>query len=178
MGDSADRRPGEGLLWAAPLTETQAERLKERIYATITIVAVLMGLFRSPDISHADAALVVVITAVGLWAAMLSADWQVYRIVHGAHPYGRDRRRMVYVTAPLLSSAVLPLVLICLSALGLLTLGAALLASAMANTAGLFLWGLVGGMRMGARPVGAVMTGLFNLSIGALIIFIKFLVDD
>ncbi|WP_206663998.1 hypothetical protein [Thermomonospora catenispora] len=178
MGGSADRRPGGGSLWVAPLTEAQAERLKERIYATITIVAVLMGLFRSPDVSHADAALVVVITAGGLWGAMFTADWQVYRIVHGVHPHGPDRRRMAYVTAPLLSSAVLPLVLICLSALGVMRLGAALLTAAVANTAGLFLWGLVGGMRMGARPAGAAVTGLFNLGIGALIIFVKFLVDD
>lgn len=75
MGRSAEHGEhgsGEGALWSAPLTEAQAERPKERIYATITIVAALMGLARFPDISHTDAALVVAITAAGLWGAMFT----------------------------------------------------------------------------------------------------------
>lgn len=85
---------------------------------------------------------------------------------------------MVYVTAPPLSSALPPSVMILLSARGLLTLRAALPTAAVANTAGLFLQGLAGGMRRGARPAGSAMTDLFNLCIGALIGFAKFLVDD
>ncbi|WP_324605746.1 hypothetical protein [Streptomyces sp. NRRL B-24484] len=95
------------------------EQLKERIYATITMVAVVVGLSAVESLTTWKAALAVCATAVGLWLATLVADEQAHRIVHRRLASGRDLRRMLFVSSPLLLSAVGPLPLIGASAVGL-----------------------------------------------------------
>ncbi|MFF1394931.1 hypothetical protein ACFVZD_14080 [Streptomyces sp. NPDC058287] len=58
------------------LLDTLRERLKERIYAAITMLAVVVGLAQNPHTGHWTAAAYVTATAVGLWLATLVADVQ------------------------------------------------------------------------------------------------------
>ncbi|MFD0531955.1 hypothetical protein ACFQ1I_44020 [Kitasatospora arboriphila] len=137
--------------------DARTEQLKERIYATITMVAVVVGLSAVDDLTTWKAALAVCATAVGLWLATLVADEQAHRIVHRRLASGHDLRRMLFVSSPLLLSAVGPLLLIGASAVGLMDLHTALLASVAVSVAALFAWGCVGGLRMGSSPLAAVV---------------------
>jgi hypothetical protein len=149
-----------------------ADRLKERIYATITMIAVVVGLSLG-DVGSLGAVATVLTTALGLWLAALVADQQAHRTVHRHLATGRELRRMLYVSSPLLSCAVGPAALIALAALDVLSLDAALLAAAGVGVVSLFLWGCVGGLRMGGGALAAVAAGLVDAAIGVAVALVK-----
>jgi hypothetical protein len=164
----------DGRAEASPGAETGAlaDRLKERIYATITMIAVVIGLSLG-DVRSLGALATVLTTALGLWLAALVADQQAHRTVHRRPANGRELRRMLYVSSPLLSCAVGPSVLIALAALDVLSLDAALPAAAGVCVVSLFLWGCVGGLRMGGGAVAAVVAGLADAAIGVAVALVK-----
>ncbi|MFD5258287.1 hypothetical protein ACFWM5_36415 [Streptomyces bobili] len=148
------------------------DRLKERIYATITMIAVLVGLSFG-GVGAFGAVTTVLTTALGLWLATLVADQQAHRTVHRHLATGHELRRMLYVSSPLLSCAAAPSVLIGLAALNVLSLHAALLTAAGAGVASLFLWGCLGGLRMGGGAMAAVVAGLVDAAIGVAVALVK-----
>jgi hypothetical protein len=150
-----------------------ASRLKERLYATITMIAVVVGLAYSAHADAADVAVSVAVTAVGLWLASLVADVQAHRVVDRRGTTGRELVGMLYVSSPLLLSAVGPLFLVLLSALGVMELHTALLTAAWVNVASLFTWGWFGGVRMGNGPVVALLGGVVDAAIGTAVALVK-----
>lgn len=152
-----------------------AERLKERIYADLTILAVTLGLALSGTSATGGVALTIAGTAVGLWLATIVADLQAHRVAYGATARGHELLRMLYVSSPLLTAAVGPLILIGLAALELLPLTTALYIAAGVDTAALFVWGLLSGLRMKAGPGIALLSGIANLAIGGVVIAVKLL---
>jgi hypothetical protein len=80
---------------------------------------------------------------------------------------------MLFVTSPLMTAGVGPLILVGLSALGVLALTPALYISVAVDTAAMFVWGWVSGRRMGAVGFGAVLSGLVYLLIGGIVIAVK-----
>ncbi|OKK22921.1 hypothetical protein AMK16_01930 [Streptomyces sp. CB00455] len=154
-------------------TEMAAARLKERLYATITMISVVIGLAASDRLTEAGAAATVVTTSVGLWLAALVADQQAHRVTHGTLASGRHLRAMLFVSSPLLLSALGPLLMIASSALGLMGLGTALLTAAGVNVATLFAWGCYGGLRMGGGTVFALLAGVIDAAIGTAVAVVK-----
>lgn len=103
------------------------ERLRERIYVGFTALAVLLALsVHADDADAGQAALTLAVTVVGVAIAGLGADLIAHTVAHSAMPGPEEIWQMVRVAAGALLSIVLPLVLIGLSALGLLRLGVAL----------------------------------------------------
>ncbi|MFJ8019458.1 hypothetical protein [Streptomyces sp. NPDC096311] len=149
------------------------ERLKKRIYATVTMVAVLMGLRQIPHLEPADAALAIAGTAVGLWLASLVADAQAHRTVHGQWARTGEIRRMLYVATPLLLSGAGPLLLAGLSSAGTMELPTALAVAVTTDVFSLFLWGWLGGLCTGAGPVTALITGGLDAAIGLGVVAVK-----
>lgn len=149
-----------------------ADRLKERIYATITMIAVVVGLSLG-EVGSLGALATVLTTALGLWLAALVADQQAHRTVHRRFATGRELRRMLYVSSPLLSCAAGPAVLIGLAALGVLSLDTALSAAAGVAVVSLFLWGCLGGLRMGGGVPAAVLAGAVDAAIGVAVALVK-----
>ncbi|AEW94829.1 MULTISPECIES: hypothetical protein [Streptomycetaceae] len=153
---------------------TAAERLKERIYATLTMLAVVIGLAEStPPGTHSDAAWTIGGTAVGVWLATLVADQQSHRVVHHRLARGEELRRMLYTSAPLLLSGVGPLLFTALSALGAIRLRPALFTAVVVDLAELFGWGVISGVRMGGTAAAAVVAGLADVVVGAGIVAVK-----
>lgn len=150
-----------------------AGRHKEQIYAQLTIIAVVLGLALSGSATHFSAALSVAGTSLGLWLATLAAEAQAHRTAHGRMMNMGELRHLLFVTSPLMTAGVGPLVLTGLSALGVLSLSAALYISAAVDAAEMFVWGCVSGRRMGAGTGLAVFSGLVNLLIGGIVIAIK-----
>lgn len=127
-----------------------ASRLKERIYAILTVIAVTLGIALTGSGSHLGAAVSVAGTALGLWLATIAGDQQAHSVVHRGFARGIELRRMLFVSSPLLTAAVGPLVLIALSSLGVMALSTALYVSVGIDTLALFAWGWLGGRQMGA----------------------------
>ncbi|MFE9931208.1 hypothetical protein [Streptomyces sp. NPDC005533] len=154
-------------------TEMAAAQLKERLYATITMISVVIGLAGSSHVSAVGAAATIGTASVGLWLAALVADQQAHRVTHGALARGRDLRAMLFVSSPLLLSAVGPLVLVGVSALGAMDLDTALLVAAGVNVATLFAWGCYGGIRMGGGTAFALLAGAIDAAIGTAVALVK-----
>ncbi|CAL9331822.1 hypothetical protein [Streptomyces sp. enrichment culture] len=149
-----------------------AGRLKERIYATITMIAVVIGLSVS-NAGPRGAIATVLTTALALWLAAVVADQQAHRTVHRRYATGAELRRMLHVSSPLLSCAAGPAVTIALAALDVMSLNAALLTAAGVGVASLFVWGCVGGLRMGAGALAALVAGLVDAALGVAIALVK-----
>ncbi|MFD3873285.1 hypothetical protein [Streptomyces sp. NPDC058623] len=152
---------------------TAAAHLKERLYATITMISVVIGLAGSGHVDALGAALTVVTASAGLWLASLVADQQAHRVTHGALARGRDLRTMLFVSSPLLLSAVGPLILIGLAALDVMRVETALLTAAAVNVATLFAWGCYGGIRMGGGTAFALLAGGIDAAIGTAVAAVK-----
>lgn len=150
-----------------------AAQLKERLYATITMISVVIGLAGSSHVEVPGAVATIVTASVGLWLAALVADQQAHRVTHGALARGRELRAMLFVSSPLLLSAVGPLILIGVSALGVMALETALLTAAGVNVATLFAWGCYGGIRMGGGTVFALLAGALDAAIGTAVALVK-----
>lgn len=90
MPGTADLTVGFVTEHAADTTglEIAAAQLKERIYATITMISVVIGLGGSSHVAVLGSAATVTTAAVGLWLASLVADQQA----HGVRFRGRGRR--------------------------------------------------------------------------------------
>ena len=153
--------------------QTEIVRLRERIYATITMIAVVVALAEDNDIKCPDAVWTTLGTALGVWLATLVADQQAYRVVHHRAARGDALRVMLYTSAPLLLSAAGPLAFTAIAALGWLHLPVALLISVGVDLAGLFAWGLLGGLRLGGGPIPAVLAGAADLVVGIVIVGVK-----
>ncbi|MER5726890.1 hypothetical protein ABT084_00815 [Streptomyces sp. NPDC002138] len=156
-------------------SEVLGERLKERIYASLTLLAVLVGLAQGGHPTHRGAAVSVVVTALGLWLATLVADVQAHPVAHGRRPTVREVRRALFTSSPLLTCAVGPVLLIGLSAAGVMELTTALWISVGSEVVALALWGFVGGRRVGAGPVRALVTAALNTAIGLGVVAVKLL---
>ncbi len=154
-------------------TQTEAVRLKERIYAVITMIAVLVALTDDDTLTTPGAAWSIAGTALGVWLATLVADLQAQRVVRPAAARHGHLRMTLYTTVPQLLSAVVPLLFTALAGLGLLALQTALLAAVAVELAGLFAWGLLGGLRLGGNLLTAVAAGTADLVIGVIIVSVK-----
>ncbi|MFJ2823413.1 hypothetical protein ACIO7M_20165 [Streptomyces toxytricini] len=154
-------------------TATATARLKERLYATITMISVVVGLGASGHVEPGGAAATVATASAGLWLASVVADQQAHRVVHGNLAGGRELRTMLFVSSPLLLSAVGPLLLIAAAALGAMELETALVTAAAVNVAVLFAWGCHGGVRMGGGTVFALAAGAVDAAIGTAVAVVK-----
>ncbi|WAZ23322.1 hypothetical protein STRCI_004659 [Streptomyces cinnabarinus] len=157
----------------AQVLETLVERVKERVYATITMLAVLVGLAQNTHTRYSTATVFIACTALGLWLATLVADFQAHRVVHQRLPDRAELRHLLYVTSPLLSSAAGPLVMIVLSAFGLFHLSTALWIAVGVDIASLAAWGFVGGRRMGSGVVPSIVAAVVDAAIGLGVVMVK-----
>lgn len=104
-----------------------AERLRERVYVGFTVLAVLLALSAHADeLAPQAAALTLAITVAGVLLAGFAADLVAHTVAHSAAPRGPELRQMVRTAGGAVLSAVTPLVLIGLSALGVMPLPLAL----------------------------------------------------
>ncbi|MEV7739727.1 hypothetical protein AB0O75_48240 [Streptomyces sp. NPDC088921] len=153
--------------------ELRRERLKERIYSVITMLAVVVGLAQNAHTRHSTAALYVTGTAVGLWLATLVADMQAHRVVHRRLANRREMRNLLSVSSPLLSCAAGPLLMIALSWVGDVDLSTALWIGVGVDVASMAVWGFVGGRGMGGGVLPSCVAGLLDAAIGSGVVMVK-----
>ncbi|NEA41892.1 hypothetical protein [Streptomyces sp. SID11385] len=181
---SPEPHPGDALRAPAgstrdpdPLSrpEVLGERVKERIYASLSLLAVLVGYGQSAHPSHEGVAVAVAATALGLWLATLVADLQSHPVAHSRELGSHAVRHALYTSSPLLTSAAGPLLLTALSALGAMELDTALWISVGSEVAGLAAWGYAGGRRAGRGVPRAVFSAVLYAVIGVFVAGVKVL---
>lgn len=114
---------------SAQSRQKQADFLRERLYGSITLVAVYFGLLAQMGLRISQAFTVLLTTAFGLWLAGMVATLLAYRITHDKP---MPRREFIYeltVHRGLLVAAVPAFLMLCFAGLDLIALRTAIIAS-------------------------------------------------
>lgn len=159
------------------MREHIAENMKERVYASITLLAVIAAHWQG---SHSVRATVLAIggSAVALWLATLVASRMSYRAVHakgvGLHEY----RRIVFTSSGLLGPAIVPILLVLGSLSNLYTLQNALTASMVVLLVSLFLLSFTAGRRIYDNIWRILLVSALEMSVGLVVIVLKLLAGE
>ncbi len=151
--------------------ELLADTLKERIYASLAILAVLLTI----DPAHSTAAHAATIiggTALSLWLASIVSAQMAHRMVFGRPDTARiEKERQRH--APLLASAALPLILVGLSSIHILSLERAITISIWTILLSLILWSVSSARSMRASGLATLVLAGISLLIGLGVVAIK-----
>ncbi|WP_223691938.1 hypothetical protein [Leifsonia poae] len=129
-------RPGDTDLPDSATDEQRREagdRLRERIYATFTALAVLMALSgHAPEPAALDVLWTLVISVAGVLLAGLASDLVSHMIVHNTFPRARELRHMLAVASRALSVLVVPAIMLALASFDVIGVHAAMTVSVVA----------------------------------------------
>lgn len=150
-----------------------AELLKERIYATLALLAVLISI-DAEHISPLHAAYIICGTIVSLWAASIAATQMSRRLIFQNelnHP--DEAERQIRRHAPMLASLVFPLVLISLAMIDLISLEIAINISILSSLLLLVGWSIGSARSLHANKVPVIILIAIELAIGLGIVGLK-----
>lgn len=151
-----------------------AELLRERIYSTITLLAVVVVLWQHAADHSAWATVGTIIGTVGaLWLATLIASRMSYRIVHDDSELESHYRKASEAASGLLAPAVAPIFLILVSMTGLISLETALLFSVVLLILSLFLFSLISGRKVASSKVSLIVYSTLQLGLGLTVVILK-----
>lgn len=144
-----------------------AELLRERIYSTITLLAVLVVLWQHPDDQNAWAAIGTIIGTVGaLWLATIVASRMSYRIAQKDNELESHYTKSTAAASGLLAPAITPVLLILVSMTGLISLKTALLLGIISLLLSLFLFSLMSGRKLAGSTLSLLLYSLLQTAIG------------
>lgn len=177
MKRSQQRRRFEDLPLEA--REQFAENTKERIYSTITLLAIVTTLWHT-SAHHSPLSVLagIVGSVVALWLATLMSARMSYRAVHGTSIPTSEYRKIFFSASGLLAPAALPSLLVIASMGGLFELKTALFASMIVLLLSLFLFSLMGSRRVYQSKSKVLIISLIELGIGLLVVGIKLLAGE
>lgn len=159
--------------------EQFAENTKERIYSTITLLAVVTAIWHSSvQHSHLGTLAAIVGTVVALWLATLMADRMSYRAVHGRSMPLVKYRQMFFSASGLLAPAGVPIVLVLMSWAGLYSLSSALLVSMIVLLLSMFLFSIMGSRRIYDSFGRVLLISFLELGIGLGVVALKLLAGE
>lgn len=155
-----------------------AEMLRERIYATITLLAVMVTLWRHAD-DHSTWGVIGTIagTVVALWLATLIAAHMSYRIVHDGEDFREKSWEASESARGLLAPAGAPLLFVLLSFTPLISLHTALLFGVISLVVSLFLFSLYSGYKLSDSWKKLLLYSLLQMALGMGIVALKILVE-
>lgn len=155
-----------------------AEILRERIYSTITLLAVMVTLWQHAD-DHSPLATVGIIvgTVVALWLATLIAARMSYRIVHDDHEIAAKSWEAAESARGLLMPAGAPLLFVLLSLTHLISLETALLLGIISLVLSLFLFSIYSGRKLSGGWLQLLFYSSLQMALGIGIVALKILVE-
>jgi hypothetical protein len=134
-----------------PTRQERADRLKERIYLSFAALAVVLALGSHPPDSAVQALATLIVTLLGTLLAVFTADVISHLVVHERGMTRREMRHALGSSFGALGAVTLPIVFLALSALGVWSVTAALLASTIALIVGLVVIGFLAVRRVPLR---------------------------
>ena len=156
-----------------------AEMLRERIYATITLLAVVAALWQHPDEHQPLGAIGVILgTVVALWLATLVAARISYTAVHGSMVHKEPKYLEASKAASgLLIPASTPILFILLSMTSLFSLKTALFIGVISLLASLFFFSVMSGSRVTDSKVKLLFFSAMQTLIGVGVVLLKLAVE-
>lgn len=156
--------------------EYVADLLKERIYATLALMAVLIGI-NTEHSSPLNAAYMICGTIVSLWAASIVATQMSRRLIfQGDLDYNEETQHQIRRHAPMLASLVFPLMMIGLSALRLISLDLAINISLISALLLLIGWSIGSARSLNAGRLTTFILVIIELVIGLGVVGLKVLI--
>jgi hypothetical protein len=153
-----------------------AEQMKERIYATLALLAVLVSIDTGhTSASHAE--LIVAGTALSLWAASVMATKMSNRIILREYPpTHHERLATIRAHSQLLMAAAAPVILIFFSYIGFLPLSFAVNGSILFLILLMVGWSLLSARSMRYGWMQTTILASIELGIGLAIVSLKLFV--
>jgi hypothetical protein len=161
------------------MLEYVAENMKERIYATITLLALIVALWQTAE-EHSvlGAAASIVGTVVALWLATLISSRISHRAVHGKSMAHRDLGRLAFTSSGLFVPAIVPTFLVFISTTGVMSLKTAFMAGIAALLLSLFLLSFAAGRKIYTSPLRLVLVSTAEMAIGVGVIVLKLAIGE
>jgi hypothetical protein len=160
--------------------EVVAENMKERIYSTITLLAVLATMWQNADHHSPLGTIAGIVGAVAaVWLATLISARMSYRAVHGKAIDRRDYVRTFFTSSGLLAPALPPIFFVTISWLtGWFDLKAALMVSMILSLLSLFAFSFGASRKIYDNVGRQLLISSLELSVGAGIILLKLAVGE
>ena len=161
------------------MLEYVAENMKERIYATITLLALIVALWQTAE-EHSvlGAAASIVGTVVALWLATLISSRISHRAVHGKSMAPRDLGRLAFTSSGLFVPAIVPTFLVFISTTGVMSLKTAFMAGIAALLLSLFLLSFAAGRKIYTSPFRLVLVSTAEMAVGVGVIVLKLVIGE
>ena len=161
------------------MLEYIAENMKERIYATITLLALIVALWQTAD-EHSILGSIASIfgTVFALWLATLISSRMSHRAVHGKSMARRDLGRLAFTSSGLFVPAIVPILLVLVSTTGMISLKTAFMAGSVALLLSLFLLSFAAGRKIYASPLRLVIVSTAEMSVGIGVILLKLAIGE
>lgn len=160
--------------------EIVAENMKERIYSSITLLAVLAALWQHAQYHSVVGVMGSIIGAVvAVWLATLIAARMSYRAVHGKPIDRRDYVRTFFTSSGLLAPALPPLFFVFISGVtDWVSLKTALAISMGAILLSLFILSFNAGRKIYDNIWRLLFVSFLEMSIGLGVILLKLIVGE
>ncbi len=166
------------------LTENQkeivAENMKERVYSTITLIAVLTVMWQNAGHHSVRGTVGVIVgSVVALWLATLISIRMSYRAIHGKPISMASYRRTLFAASGLLAPAISPILIIILGGVtNWYSLKAALFASMVVSLLSLFALSFNAGRKIYDNFWRLLLVSFLEMSVGIGVILLKLAVGE
>lgn len=162
------------------MREAVAENMKERIYSTITLLALMAAMWQTAAEHTIKGAIISLVgAAFGLWLATLIATRMSYRAVHGKSIDRTEYVKTLFTSAGLLAPVILPsLILILGGATHWYTLKTGLMAAIVVTLLSLFLLSFNAGRRIYDNVWRLLLVSALEMSVGIGVILLKLAVGE
>lgn len=155
-----------------------AETLRERIYATITLLAVLTVMWQHPEEHSVVGTIGIIYGTVGaLWLATIIAARMSYRAVHAKDELEPRYHEAVQTASGLLVPAVSPTIFALISLTGIISLQTALFIGMASLILSLFFFSVYAGRKSTDKFSRVLMYSLLQTGLGIAVVGLKILVE-
>lgn len=162
------------------MREIIADNMRERIYSSITLLAVMAALWQNSEHhTHLGTAASIFGAAVALWLATLIAIRMSYRAVHGKGITAKEYSRTLFAASGLLAPAAPPIILVAISGFtDLYSLKTALMASMIIGLFSLFLLSFTAGRKIYDNTWRLLLVSALEMTVGVGVILLKLAVGE
>lgn len=162
------------------MKEVVAENMKERVYSTITLIAVLTVMWQNANHHSARGVVAIIIgSVVALWLATLISIRMSYRAIHGKPISMSGYRRTLFAASGLLAPAITPVIIVTVSGFTeWYSLKSALMASMIVSLLSLFALSFNAGRKIYDNFWRLLLVSLFEMSVGIGVILLKLAVGE
>lgn len=162
------------------MREIIAENMKERVYSTITLLAVLTVLWQNAEHHRVFPTIMTILgSVVALWLATLISIRLSYRAVHGKAISMGSYRKALFSASGLLAPAITPILIVAISGItGWYSLKAALMASMIVSLFSLFLISFSAGRKIYDSLGRLLIVSTLEMSVGVGVILLKIVTGE